>query len=36
MKLQKLTLSEQVLVRILGQLYSIYSTSAEKFKDEVG
>jgi len=36
MKLQKLTLSEQVLVRILGKLYSIDSTSAEKFKDEVG
>ena len=36
MKLQELTLSEQVLVRILKKLQSIDPNSIEQFKDEVG
>lgn len=35
MKLEKLTLSEQVLVKILAKLYSIDPTSAAEFEDEV-
>jgi hypothetical protein len=35
MKLEKLTLSEQVLVKILAKLNSIDPSSAAEFEDEV-
>lgn len=35
MKITKLTLSEQVLVKILAKLYSIDALSVKDFEDEV-